>query len=48
MEVPGLLIMGIFVAVLVLTGIMFTVSEFKKMNASGDQESDEDEDEYKP
>ncbi|MEX0773272.1 MAG: hypothetical protein WD038_08910 [Balneolales bacterium] len=46
MEVSSLLIMGIFVAVLVLAGVAYTISEFNQMNVSGDQKNNDDDEEY--
>ncbi|MEX0684458.1 MAG: hypothetical protein WD267_01120 [Balneolales bacterium] len=47
MEVPILLVMGIFAAIIVIAGIIYSVSEFQKMrknrNNGRDKENNEDE-----
>ncbi|MEX2639240.1 MAG: hypothetical protein WD266_01045 [Balneolales bacterium] len=40
MEAPILLIMGIFVAILVVAGILYSISEFTKMKDPGEEDKD--------
>ena len=42
MELPILLVLGAFVAILVIAGIIYSISEFQKMKKSNEKDKDGD------